>query len=270
MISTDMSSTILNLLPPDHPWGQHIIHLETVSSTNTYAKELARQGAPSGTIVIADHQSGGRGRLGRSFSSPPGLGLYFSLILRPNCPPEKLMYLTCAAGVAASDAVQDVCGIQPGIKWTNDLVIEKNKLGGILTELSIDPASRSVEYAIIGIGINCGQRQEDFPPEIRPIATSLHLAGVKVECATLAAALIRKLFDMEARLLTQKDRIMADFSQRCITIGQDISIVRGDQVQHAKALGIDEDGALVVQFPNGSRSSVSCGEVSIRGMYGYL
>lgn len=270
MTSTDTISTILNLLPPGHPWGHRLIHLETVDSTNSYAKRLAQQGAPSGTVVIADHQSGGRGRLGRSFSSPAGAGLYFSLILRPNCAAESLMHLTCAVGVAACEAVQTACGLLPDIKWTNDLVVGKQKLGGILTELGISSVNKAVEYAIIGIGINCNQSIEDFPPDIRAIATSLHLCGYECDRCALAAALIEQLFKLEGSLLTQRPQIMAAYAKRCITIGQEISIVRADVVQHAKALDVDENGALIVQFSDGSRGHVDCGEVSIRGMYGYL
>lgn len=270
MTSTDMVSTITKLLPPGHPWGQRIIHLDTVDSTNTFAKSLAQQGAPGGTVVIARQQTGGRGRLGRSFSSPDGLGLYLSVILRPNCSPSELMHLTCGAGVAASNAVFAASGIKCGIKWTNDLVIGKRKLGGILTELSIDPATKLVDYAIVGIGINCCQQEEDFPPEIRDIATSLRLSGGKADCLTLAAALIEELARLDADLLCQKAAILAAFTQRCVTIGKDISIVRGDDIRHAKALAVEEDGALLVVFPDGTRSSISSGEVSIRGMYGYL
>ncbi len=265
-----MVHKITALLPPGHPWGQRIIHFDTVDSTNTYAKKIAADGAPNGTVIIADAQTGGRGRLGRSFSSPAGLGLYLSVILRPQCPPDALMHLTCAAGVAASDAVQTSAGITPGIKWTNDLVIGRRKLGGILTELSIDPATKLVDYAVIGIGINCKQQENDFPPEIRDIATSLFLSGGEPDRVALAAALIHELYQMNEMLLTQKAQVMAVFTQRCVTLGKEISIVRGEQVLHAKALAVDEDGGLVVAFPDGSHTTVSSGEVSIRGMYGYL
>lgn len=270
MTSIDMLHTIEKILPPGHPWGQKIIHLQTVSSTNTYAKHLAAEGAASGTLVIADHQSGGRGRMGRSFSSPAGLGLYLSLILRPHCLPKEIMHLTCAVGAAVATAVEQVAGISCGIKWTNDLVVGKRKLGGILTELVIDPTTQQVDYAIIGVGINCGQQIDDFPKEIQGIATSLTILGAKTDRNALAASVIVQLENMSGRLLTQKAQIMADFTARCVTIGQDISLVRGDLVRHGKALSIDENGALVVRFPDGNWEAVASGEVSIRGMYGYL
>ena len=253
---------------PDHPWRNQILYFATIDSTNTHAKQLARQGAPEGTILVADHQTGGRGRLGRSFSSPAGMGLYLSLILRPCCPPEELMHLTCATGLAASDAVSDVTDRVPGIKWTNDLIWARRKLGGILTELSVDPATGLMEWAVVGIGINCCQKEQDFPPEIRHIAISLGLPPCSRPA--LAAALIRRLYAMRQGLFSEKHSIMAAFSQRCVTIGQDISILQGDTVRHATATGVNADGGLLVQYPDGIKDIITSGEVSIRGMYGYL
>lgn len=268
MTLTDMYDR--TLLPPGHPWGQSIIHLDTVESTNTYAKNLAEKGAPHGTVVIAHRQTGGRGRLGRSFSSPAGLGLYLSVILRPQCAPQALMHLTCAMGVAATEAVEAACGLRPGIKWTNDLVVGQKKLGGILTELRTDPHTQQISYAIVGIGINCLQTEADFPPDVGPIATSLLESGHPLPPQALGAAVIDGLYRMDERLLTEKEAILAAFAARCVTLGKDISICRGDQIRHARALAIDGDGGLIVQFPDGHRETVSAGEVSIRGMYGYL
>ncbi len=266
-----MKNEILSLLPPGHPWGQHLILLDTVDSTNTYAKQLARSGAPEGTVVMARAQTGGRGRRGRSFSSPEGLGLYFSLILRPHCRPEALMHLTCAAGVAAANAVEKATGLRPGIKWTNDLVCGNRKLGGILTELSASPDTGLVDFAVIGIGINCLQRLEDFPEELQSMACSL-LTETDRSCspARLAACLMEDLQQMNTQLLSQKDSLMDAFVRNCITIGREISILRGDEVRHGTAIDIDADGGLLVAFPDGHRETVTSGEVSIRGMYGYL
>ena len=251
-----------------HPWQDKIIWLDSVDSTNTYAKQLARNGAPEGTVVIADHQTGGRGRMGRSFSSPAGMGIYMSVILRPDCLPEELMHLTCAAGLAASDAVSDVTDHVPGIKWTNDLILAHRKLGGILTELSVNPHTRKVEWAIIGIGINCCQEEADFPEEIRPIAISLHISPAKR--LQLIAQIILTFHQMRPYLFAEKEGIMEDFRHRCVTIGQEISILRGDEVHHGRALSVDDDGGLVVKYDDGTTTTVTSGEVSIRSMYGYV
>ena len=166
---------ILSHLPKDYPWRELLHHFPTLDSTNDRLKAMARQGAPQGSVIIADHQTAGHGRLGRSFHSPAASGIYLSALLRPQCYPTELMHLTCAAAVAMCDAVENAAGFRPGIKWTNDLVYDKKKLGGILTELGFTSDGR-VDYAIIGIGINCCQQTEDFPQEIRSIAGSLTAA----------------------------------------------------------------------------------------------
>ncbi len=265
-----MEQEILNLLPGDYPWRALFSFLPEVDSTNDRLKELARQGAPQGTVLIADRQTGGRGRRGRSFLSPPGGGVYLSILLRPDCPPEALMHLTCAVGVAMCDAVQAAAGFRPGIKWTNDLVSGKRKLGGILTELSLSPQGR-VEYAVVGIGINCCQRPEDFDPAIRDMAGSLEMAaGRKVDRCRLAAAMMEALYRMNARLLPEKEALLARYRSDCITIGQEISLLRGEEVRHGRALDVDGQGALVVEFSDGHTEAVNAGEVSVRGMYNYL
>lgn len=258
-----LSQILLHL--GDHPWREQIYYLDTVDSTNNYAKSLARSGAPEGTVIIADQQTGGRGRLGRSFCSPAEMGIYLSVILRPDCLPEELMHLTCAAGVAAVRAIDNP---KVSIKWTNDLVIDKRKLGGILTELSVNPHTRKVDWAVVGIGINCCQKPWEFPEGIRDIACSLDME--RQDVPKLAAELIVSLYNMRHDLFTKKSAIMDLFRQRCITIGQEISILRGDLVRHGTALGIDPDGALLVQFADSHTEAVASGEVSIRGMYGYV
>ena len=148
---------------------------DEVTSTNTLLKELGRQGAPAGTVLVADRQTGGRGRLGRTFLSPGGVGVYLSALIRPDCAPTELMHLTCAVAVAMCDAVEHAFGFRPQIKWTNDLVVGTKKLGGILTELGLDPKTGRVSYAVLGIGINCGQLEADFDESIRGMATSARM-----------------------------------------------------------------------------------------------
>ena len=265
-----MLDNILAHLPPSYPWKDLIQYFPTIGSTNDALKTQARQGAPHGTVILAGHQTGGHGRLGRSFHSPEGMGIYLSILLRPDCAPSSLMHLTCAAAVAMCDAVEAATLLRPGIKWTNDLVFEKRKLGGILTELGFSPDG-NVDFAIIGIGINCRQREEDFPEEIRGIAASLNMVtGKETDPAKLAAAMLEALLEMDRILLTEKEAILDRYRRDCVTVGQEVSVVRGDEIRHGKALGVDSDGALVVRFCDGSTGAVNTGEVSIRGMYGYL
>ena len=180
------------------------------------------------------------------------------------------MHLTCAAAVAACEAVESACRFRPGIKWTNDLVCGKHKLGGILTELGLN-SDGTVNYAIIGIGINCCQKKEDFPEEIREIAASLAMVtGREIDRSRVAAALMEAFLSMEQTLLTEKDATMEVYRRSCITLGKDISLVRADgSVHRGRALSVDPDGALIVEFIDGRVDSVSSGEVSVRGMYGY-
>ena len=241
---------------------------ETIDSTNPYLKQLAEAGAEGGTAVIAHSQTGGRGRLGRSFHSPAGSGIYLSYLLRPNCKPEGLMHLTCAVAVAMCDAVEKTTGLRPGIKWTNDLVWQKRKLGGILTELGFE--NGLVSYAVVGIGINCTQTEEDFPQQLRSIATSLSaVSGKAVDMAALEEQMLAALQTM-AESLDRKDDILRRYRSDCVTLGQQVCVVRADEVTHGTALDVDGDGALVVRFEDGSVRAVSSGEVSVRGMYGYL
>ncbi|MDO5152927.1 MAG: biotin--[acetyl-CoA-carboxylase] ligase [Eubacteriales bacterium] len=265
-----MKEQILTCLSPGYPWKEQLQCFLEVDSTNDRLKQLAAQGAPHGTVLIADRQTGGHGRRGRTFLSPAGMGIYLSILLRPDCAPGELMHLTCATAIAMCGAVEQAAGFRPGIKWTNDLVYGRKKLGGILTELGLTSQGK-VDFAIIGIGINCCQREDDFAPEIREIAGSLAMAsGQEISRAKVAAAMMEALEKMDAALLTKKDAMLAQYRRDCITIGREISLLRGDQVRHGRALDVDDNGALVVAFADGSVEAVNSGEVSVRGMYGYL
>ena len=265
-----MKQDILRALSPAYPWYDRIEYFPAIGSTNDCLKTLAKQGAPHGTAILAGLQTGGHGRLGRSFHSPEGMGVYLSFLLRPACQPTQLMHLTCAAAVAMCDAVEKAAGFRPGIKWTNDLVFGKRKLGGILTELGFT-AKGTLDYAIIGIGINCRQQEGDFPEEIQKIAGSLSsVSGKDVPPARLAAAMLEALTQMDARLLTEKEEILNAYRADCVTLGKEISVLRGEDVRHGTALSVDGEGALVVAYPDGTVETVNSGEVSIRGMYGYL
>ena len=265
-----MQNSLISRLGPDFPWIDRVHCLSSVDSTNLLAKRMAAQGAPHGTLLLAAHQTAGRGRLGRSFHSPEGQGLYLSLLLRPGCPAEDLMHLTCAAAVAMCDALERACGVRPGIKWTNDLVWGTRKLGGILTELGWTGDGR-LDYAIVGIGINRCQQIADFPEEIRDMAASAAMmAGKPIDPAVLAEAMIRALWEMDTNLLTHKAQMLTRYRRDCITLGKQISLLSPDGTRCGRALDVDEAGALVVEFTDGSIQPVAAGEVSVRGMYGYI
>ena len=264
-----MLQSILSFLAPDHPWRDRIRYFPSITSTNDVLKKLAAEGAPQGTTLVAGSQTGGRGRMGRTFLSPPETGIYMSVLLRPECSPLELMHLTCASGTAACDAIEGAIGLRPGVKWANDIVFEKRKLAGILTEMGLR-ADGLVSYAIIGIGINCCQQPEDFPPEIQSFAGSLAMAaGKEVDRFAVAAHMIESFADMNCRLLPEKDKIMQEYRRDCITIGQDVRVLRSEDSRQGKALDVDSDGALIVQYSDGTIQHVNSGEVSVRGLYQY-
>lgn len=180
------------------------------------------------------------------------------------------MHLTCAAAVAVCDAVEKTAGFRPGIKWTNDLVYGKRKLCGILTELGLQPDG-SVDYAIVGVGINCRQKLTDFPPELRDKAGSLEMVtGKEISRPRLAAEMLAALYRMQDGLLGDKEAILEQYRADCVTLGNEVSLVRGSSVRYGKALDVSDTGALIVEFSPGQVEAVDSGEVSVRGMYGYI
>ena len=239
--------------------------LPEIDSTNNALKRMLH--APHGTVLLTSRQTKGRGRLGRSFSSPEG-GVYLSVLLKPNAPASELLHLTAMTAVAVRRAIKDVCGIAPEIKWTNDLVYEGRKLCGILTEL----VQKNDELrAIIGIGVNCNTELAQLPPEVRGIATSLReMMGKMVDQNDLARSLVQRLVEMDAVLFTGKKAWMAEYAAACVTLGKPVQVISGTERRPAFAEGIDENGALIVRWENGQTAVVSTGEVSVRGMYGYI
>ena len=232
-----------------------------VDSTNTRIKQLAAQGAPDGTVYIAAAQSAGRGRNGRTFLSPPG-GLYLSMLLRPGCSAEEALSITPMAAVAACRAVKQVCGLLCGIKWPNDVVLGGKKLCGILTEASTD---KDGLFLVPGIGVNVNT--EEFPEELRPVAGSLFLhSGKKTELEDLARALIQQMDELYAAWKADKNAFLEEYRALCVNTGREVLI--GDRP--AKALGIAEDYSLLVEYPDGTKENIACGEVSVRGLYGYV
>ena len=247
----------------DHPWAGLVQVLPLVDSTNNALKTLAAQGAPEGTTLIAERQTAGRGRLGRSFDSPDGGGVYLSVLLRPGCAPAELMTLTAQAAVAVRRAVAEVCGAAPEIKWVNDLLLGGKKICGILTELSFEAESGLVGTAVVGVGVNCGR--EDFPPELRDIAGSiLTQTGRRVDRSRLAAAMLREL----SRLPRLDWR--AEYRAACVNLGRRVRVLSPGQPACPEGVAEDvgPDAELLVRLDDGSLLPVAAGEVSLRGAGG--
>lgn len=252
--------------------GGRLCCLDQVDSTNTYAKQLAMAGAPDGTVVVADSQTAGRGRMDRRFESPAGQGIYLTALLRPQLPPERLMPVTALAGVAVCQAVEEVCGVRPLLKWPNDPVLNGKKLSGILTELSLEAETGRMQYLVVGIGLNVGQTAEDFPPALRKVATSLYQElGRSVSRPALAAAEIRALDRLYVALRSGDLRpYLETYRRDCVNLGRTVRIQGPAGEETARAVGIDEDFGLVVEDDAGNRRTIRSGEVSVRGLYGYV
>lgn len=260
---------ILSNLSAACPWRDTLRLYDTVESTNSLAKQLAKDDAPHGTVLIADRQTAGRGRMGRQFLSPAGQGIYLSVILRPDCRAAELMHLTCAVAVAMCDAVEKTVRVRPQVKWINDLILAERKVGGILTELSLD--GDKVDFAVVGIGINCLQSQADFPVELRPIAGSLSMAvDQPVDREALAAAMVDALHTMSLDLVGCKDACMDRYRADCLTIGREVAVHASSGVCTAVAEDVDTQGGLIVRLADGTLRTVSSGEVHVRGLYGYI
>lgn len=247
--------------------GREIRHLETVDSTNEEIKRaLAAGDAPDGLAVIAAEQTAGRGRRGRSFLSAAGKGLYCSVLLKPDCPPEDLAMLTAWAAVAVRDAIEKVCGVSPAIKWPNDLVVDGKKLCGILTELVTLPETG----VILGIGVNLSQTAEDFGPELAPIAASLaQAAGKEIDAGLLTFAVLRELDTLYRSFPGKRADYLRRYGENCLTRGE-VWVVGEDARRHAVVTGINEDFSLLVRYDTGETEVIRSGEVSVRGIYGYI
>lgn len=256
-------------LLPGHPWSADIHFFDCIDSTNTYLQSLAERGAPAGTVILADRQTAGRGRMGRSFHSPAGSGLYMSVLLRPLLRPEQLMHLTCAVAVAACRAIENATGFRPQIKWVNDIVWEGKKLGGILTTISIDSSTGLADRVIVGIGINCSNTA--FPDELKEIATSLStVTGRNFSREKLAAELVRQLEIMARELIDCQGAYMAYYRENCVVKGKRVQLIRGEERREATVLNIDDNGALIVHSANGSTEIINSGEVSLRSGENYI
>lgn len=235
-----------------------VYFMESVDSTNTRLKELARQGAPHGTVVAALGQTGGRGRLGRSFASPPG-GLYLSILWRPDFPPEKAARLSCAGALAASAAIEEVCGISPNIKWPNDLLLNGKKISGILTEAAWQGEGGG--FVIVGTGINVNTEQ--FPEGLKGIASSLYLeTGRHWDLEQLAAAFIARLDSVYQGWGEDGGAFIEEYRRRCITPGRDILIDHEGGRARVHALSVEDDYSLLIRWPDGKTEKKSFGEIS--------
>jgi BirA family biotin operon repressor/biotin-[acetyl-CoA-carboxylase] ligase len=235
-------------------------HFEKLASTNDLAKELAARGAPEGTLVVAESQTQGRGRLGRQWESPSGAGLYVSLLLRPPLPPTEMAQITLTTAVAAARALVRVTGVTPGIKWPNDLLLAGKKLGGILTEMETE--SDQIRHLVVGLGLNVNNPA--FPAELEPIATSLVLAtGRHHSRVKLLQAWLEEFEALYERFLAREFAgILAEWRRLAVTLGQQVTVRQGPVTICGLALEVAPDGALLVETAPGRVVRVTSGEIA--------
>ena len=243
-----------------------ICAMKQVDSTNNEAKRQAQLGAPAGSLFVAEEQTGGKGRLGRQWSSPSGTGLWCSLLLRPKAVPEQVTGLTLLAGLAVARSIRALTGLNAQIKWPNDVVVEGRKLCGILTEMAAE--MESVEYVVVGVGINVNT--QSFPEEIAKKATSLLLETGK----SWRRVQVLRQFLLETQALLGEwesqgtAALLPAYTADCVTIGRQVSTHRGGRFLTGKAEGITDTGELLVRLANGSLETINSGEVSVQGVYG--
>ena len=251
--------------------GSKLLCLDCIDSTNTECKRQAMSGAPEGLVVTAEEQTGGRGRRGRGFQSPRGKGLYLSALFRPELELSQVSDFTAWVAVAVCDGIEACCHIRPQIKWTNDIVFQGKKLVGILTELGMESESGALDYMVTGIGINVNHGPEDFVPEIRDMASSLaQVLGRPVRRAELAAQVMLALDRMYAGYPGNKAEYLEKYRAGCVTTGRQVQLITPASRREAFAREIDDQFNLVVELPGGARETICAGEVSVRGMYGYV
>lgn len=259
------------LARPGRRVGRELVCLDTVDSTNNEVKRRAVDQIPDGLAVVAGAQTGGRGRRGRSFVSPEGKGLYLSVLLRPEGTLETVSALTAWSAVAVCDAVEQLCGVRPGVKWPNDVILDGRKLCGILTELELEAETAALRYVVVGIGINLSQEAADFGPEVAPVAISLAQAlGRAPRRAEMASALLDALDRLYTDFPGAWQHWLERYRSDCLTVGRQVRLLRASGEEEAFAEAVDDDFALVVRRPDGTREHICSGEVSVRGLLGYV
>lgn len=250
-----LSSLGSGMLPP------RIEVLKTVDSTNSYAKKLALEGALSGTLIISEEQTAGRGRRGKSFFSPQKSGVYMSVVLRPDRDFSDVQLITLAAAVSVCEAISELTEESPQIKWVNDIFLHGKKICGILSEAGIDLEGRGIDYVIVGIGINCTTSEADFPEMLRSIAGSIGENGI--QRSQLAALVYERMMRYFPRL--GDGSVLDRYRDLSLMYGKEVEFIYDGQSMSGVVLGINDDGSLLVRCHDGVKISLVGGEVSVHG-----
>lgn len=259
--------------------GQSLYYYDSIDSTNVQAKRLAEEGAPDGSLVVADQQTAGRGRRGRGWISPAGANLYFTLLLRPRIAPDKASMLTLVMAMAVARGIQSRMGdgrspggqnASVGIKWPNDIVIMGRKACGILTELSLSVEQGTIDYLVIGVGINV--MRQTFSEELQGHAIALEEVLDEVSRSELLNAVLTAFEGYYEEFLATGDltRLQKDYNELMVNLGQQVRVLDPKGEYEGIARGIRNTGELLVEIQGGETRAVYAGEVSVRGIYGYV
>jgi len=259
--------------------GQSLYYYDSIDSTNVQAKRLAEEGAPDGSLVVADQQTAGRGRRGRGWISPAGANLYFTLLLRPRIAPDKASMLTLVMAMAVARGIQSRMGdgrspggqnASVGIKWPNDIVIMGRKACGILTELSLSVEQGTIDYLVIGVGINV--KRQTFSEELQGHAIALEEVLDEVSRSELLNAVLTAFEGYYEEFLATGDltRLQKDYNELMVNLDQQVRVLDPKAEYEGIARGIRNTGELLVEIQGGETRAVYAGEVSVRGIYGYV
>lgn len=250
--------------------GRNILHYNAIDSTNKVAKSLAIEGIEEGTVIVSEEQTSGRGRLGRSWISPKSSGIWMSIILKPNISPMMASRVTLIGAAAVHKALEEI-GIDAKIKWPNDIVLNNKKLCGILTEMSGE--MDKLNYIVMGIGLNVNLDEEDFSDELKNMATSLKIEkNEQVNRKELFGKILNNfeiLYD-EFKEHGNIESTVDICRKNSLLLGKEVRVINGSKTVTVKALGLDEDGELLVEYEDKSKGKIISGEVSVRGLYGYV
>lgn len=249
--------------------GSDVLYFDETDSTNTEIKKAAEKGALHGTLAVADYQFMGKGRRGRSWTSPHGVGIWMSILLRPQLHPSCASMLTLVSALAVADGIEEVCGLDTKIKWPNDIVVNGKKVCGILTEMSTE--LECINYVVVGIGINANTLE--FPEDIKAVATSLLLeTGVRVNRSRLIGAVMKAMEKYYALFLEHQDMsgLLEVYNEKLANKDNVVRVLAPGNEYTGTAEGINAAGELLVRMEDGELRTVISGEVSVRGIYGYV
>lgn len=253
----------------DTEWaGKPVVYYPETDSTNIRIRHLGDEGAPHGTLAVADRQTAGRGRRGRTWESPGGSCIYMSILLRPDLAPEKAPMLTLVMACGVAEGIMDCADVKVQIKWPNDIIVSGKKLAGILTEMSTQVDY--INHVTVGVGINVNV--QNFPEEIQTATSLLSETGTQTKRAPVIAA-VMKHFEENYKIFMQTEDmsgLMEKYSSLLVNQGREVLILEKDAEYKAYAEGINQKGELVIRREDGTVENICAGEVSVRGVYGYV